>query len=68
MLSKKEMLQEEKDCAEMLGLKLENYRKSLKNIKAPKKEKETSKVEYDNSILKALGFEKSILKKKKNLL
>lgn len=58
------MLREEIDCANMLGLKLEDYRKSLKNIKIPKNEKETTKIKYDNSILKTLGLDESMLKKK----
>lgn len=64
MLTKKQFLQEEKDCASMLGLTLEEYRESLKNIKAPSKENTTSKVDYDNSILKELGLSENMLKKK----
>ncbi len=33
MLSKKEFLKEEKDCAEMLGMTIKEYRNNLKNSK-----------------------------------
>ncbi len=33
MLDKQQFIEEEKDCASMLGLTLKEYRKSLKNIK-----------------------------------
>lgn len=64
MLSKKNFIQEQKDCASMLGISLEEYKKSLKNIKAPKKEKKSKNIKYDNSILKFLGLDETMLKKK----
>lgn len=39
MLSRKEFLKEEKECADMLGLTLKEYRESLKNIKVKKMRK-----------------------------
>lgn len=33
MLNRQQFIEEEKDCASMLGLTLKEYRKSLKNIK-----------------------------------
>lgn len=63
-MSEKEFLEEEKDCAEMLGMSIEEYRKDLKNIKIiQKKDVYYDNVEYDNSFLNFLGFDKSILKK-----
>lgn len=64
MLNKKKFLEEEKECAEMLGLTLEEYRDSIKKTKIPAKEKET-KYTFDNTILVKMGLDESILKKKK---
>ena len=63
MLDKKQFIEEEKDCASMLGLTLKEYRKSLKNIKVNNfnKRNETNK-KYDNSILKSLGLSEKDLK------
>ena len=33
MLDRKQFVEEEKDCASMLGLTLKEYRQSLKNVK-----------------------------------
>ena len=33
MLDKQQFIEEEKDCASMLGLTLKEYRQSLKNVK-----------------------------------
>lgn len=66
MKNKEELLKDEKDCAVMLGMTVEEYRKNLKKTKAPAiKEKKYSKFEYDNSFLKFLGVDESILKKRK---
>ena len=47
MLSKKDVILEEKECAEMLGMSLEEYRKDMKNIKVSSIEKKTLKdIEY----------------------
>lgn len=65
MLSKKDVILEEKECAEMLGMSLEEYRKDMKNIKVSSIEKKTLKdIEYDNSILDYLGICEKDLKKK----
>lgn len=63
MLDKKQFIEEEKDCASMLGLTLKEYRKRLKNIKVNNfnKRNETNK-KYDNSILKSLGLSEKDLK------
>ena len=61
MLDKQQFIEEEKDCASMLGLTLKEYRKSLKNIKVNNFNNETNK-KYDNSILKSLGLSEKDLK------
>lgn len=65
MLSKKETILEDKDCANMLGLQVNEYRESLKSIKAPAKENIDEKnIQYDNNLLKFLGIKQSDLKKR----
>lgn len=64
MIHKNELIKEQKDCANMLGMSLNEYQDSLKNTKVPVKEKDISKVVYDNSILKSLGIKEKMLKKK----
>lgn len=64
MIHKNELIKEQKDCANMLGISLNEYQDSLKNTKVPVKEKDISKVVYDNSILKSLGIKEKMLKKK----
>lgn len=61
MMSKKEFLKSQKECASMLGMNVINYQQYVKNLKVPniKKEKPT----YDNSILNRLGISESMLKK-----
>lgn len=65
MLTKKEAILEDEDCAAMLGVSVEKYRESLNNIKAPTEENiNGKKVEYDNSLLNFLGIKESDLKRK----
>lgn len=66
MLSKKEFLNEEKECADMLGLSIEEYRKNLKNTKISRENK-SKKQRYDNSILEFLGLSSKDLKRRKVL-
>ncbi len=65
MLSRKEFLKEEKECADMLGLTLKEYRESLKKVKLGTSEKKVKNEKYDNSILSFFGVDESMLKKKK---
>jgi len=66
MLSKKQFIEEEKDCAAMLGLTLKEYRQDLKNTKVHNKEYESKRKKvYDNSILYKLGLSEKDLKKRK---
>ena len=66
MSSKKEFFEDEKDCADMLGVSVEEYRNSLKNIKHSSKETKSDNYSFDNSILDYLGLNEECLKKKKN--
>lgn len=64
MLSKKQFIEEEKDCAAMLGLTLKEYRQDLKSTKGHNTESKRKKV-YGNSILYKLGLSEKDLKKRK---
>ena len=66
MISKKEFLEEERDCADMLGVSVEEYRNDLKNVKISTKEIKSDNYSFDNSILNYLGLDEKSLKKKKN--
>ena len=64
MLTRKQYEEEEKECASMLGMTLQEYRNSLKNPKICFFEEDDSvEYEYDNSILELLGVDESILLK-----
>lgn len=65
MLNEQQFIEEEKDCASMLGLTLKQYRDSLKNIKVNTKLQRRRT--YDNSILYELGLTENDLKNKKAL-
>ena len=63
MLNRRQFIEEEKDCASMLGLTLEEYRKSLKNIKVHNyNKKNNTNKKYNNSILKSFGLSEKDLK------
>ena len=64
MISKDEFLEEEKDCADMLGVSVEEYRKNLKKTKLPKGEKKDDNYSFDNSFLNYLGLDDKCLKKR----
>lgn len=64
MLSKKQFIEEEKDCAAMLGLTLKEYRQDLKNTKVHNTES-NEKTIYNNSILYKLGLSEKDLKKER---
>ena len=65
MLNKKEFLADEKYCADMLGMSVDEYRKYVTNTKIPTQEKCSDKGHYDNSILNNLGLSKDDLKNRK---
>lgn len=66
MMSKKEFLDEEKDCASMLGMSLEEYRKYTNDVKVPAVKTKSDK-NYDNTILGKLGLSANDLKTRKVL-
>lgn len=66
MISKKELLKEEKDCASMLGMTLEEYREYTNNTKC-NISKKTKEKKYNNSILSKLGLNINDLKTRKVL-
>jgi len=67
MLTRKHFLEEQQDCADMLGVTLKEYQDDIKNTKAPRKENvNDKKVQYDNSVLKIFGVDETILKRRKN--
>lgn len=65
MSEEKKLLSDEKDCADMLGMTLEEYRKSFENIKVQEshfiKEEDTP---YEKVLLKEIELDESFLKKK----
>lgn len=64
MPSRKEFMSEEKECAEMLGMTLKEYRNDLKNTKVSVYRSTKKK---DNSILKLLGLNEKDLKTRRVL-
>lgn len=66
ILSKKQFIEEEKDCAAMLGLTLKEYRQDLKSTKVHNTES-NEKTIYNNSILYKLGLSEKDLKKRKTV-
>lgn len=64
MMNRKEYIQEQKDCAKMLGKSLKEYKADLKNTTAPKKERNSKNIKYDNSFLKLFNASEIDLKKK----
>ena len=66
MLSKEEFLEEEKDCADMLGVSIDVYHKDLKETKLPKGEKQNDNYSFDNSFLNYLGLNEECLKKRRS--
>ena len=62
MISKKQFIESQKDCANMLGMSLSEYEEYCKKIKVPKQNIDEEKNEYDNSILEFLGLTPKDLK------
>lgn len=64
-MNQKEFIKEEKDCADLVGMSLNEYQKSLEKVVPPKFEKETKEhKEKSKNILKSLGVSESLLKKR----
>ena len=66
MISKDEFLMEEKDCADMLGVSIDEYHKNLEETKLPKGENPNDNYSFDNSFLNYLGLDEGSLKKRKD--
>ena len=64
MMNKKEFVDSQKDCADMLGISLREYQKNIEKIKVPAKTKKEKRT-FDNSILEKLGLKSSDLKNRK---
>ena len=67
MMSEKQFIESQKECASMLGMSLSEYEEYCKNLKVPKDamKADNEKKEYDNSILSFLGLTPKDLKTKK---
>ena len=67
MMSEKQFIESQKDCASMLGMSLSKYEEYCKKIKVPKQKLSEEKIEYDNSILEFLGLTPEDLKVRKDV-
>lgn len=67
MLNSREFEREEKQCADLLGMTIKEYRKYVRDTKIPTTKKSRVKTKYDNSILKVLGLSTNDLKLRKGL-
>ena len=67
MMSEKQFIESQKECAKMLGMSLSEYENYCKDLKVPKQtlnnEELDEKTEYDNSVLTNLGLTPNDLKK-----
>ena len=67
MMSEKQFIESQKDCASMLGMTLSEYEEYCKKIKVPKQNLTEEKIEYDNSVLEFLGLTPEDLKVRKDV-
>lgn len=65
MMSEKQFIRSQKDCADMLGMSLNEYENYCKNVKVVKKR--NVKQRKDDAILKSLGLTKNDLKVRRRL-
>lgn len=63
MMSKKQFIESQKECADMLGMSLVEYQEYCKNVKIPETK---TKVKHNNSILEKLGLTTKDLKVRRN--
>lgn len=67
MMTEKQFIESQKECASMLGMSLSEYQEYCKNLKVPKqKESLTSEEENTSNFLNFLNIEKEQLKKRKD--
>lgn len=67
MMSEKQFIESQKDCANMLRMSSSEYEEYCKKIKVPKQNLDEEKKEYDNSILEFLGLTPEDLKIRKDI-
>ena len=65
MMDKKQLVESQKECASMLGMTLNEYKKYLKNAKV--NEKSQSQQAHQNDFLKIFGIETRNLKLRKEV-
>lgn len=65
MMSEKQFIESQKECANMLGMTLSEYEEYCEDLKVPKQIMNNEKTKYDNSILNVLGLTPKDLKTKK---
>ncbi len=69
MMNEKQFIESQKECAAMLGMSLSDYQEYCRVLKFPNNEKHTNDKKDDGNtykILKQLGIDSSILKKRKD--
>lgn len=64
MMSEKQFIESQKECASMLGMTLSEYQNYCNDVKVPKIDV-YKKQKYDNKILSFLGLKPKDLKKRK---
>ena len=62
MMDSTDFLADEKECAKMLDMTLQEYRTYLKTVKVPKKSNVKKKSDYNDTFLKKMGLTEEILK------
>ena len=62
MLNEKEFIESQKECAKMLGMSLNEYKKYCKNVKVHNRESLSKEEGNTYKFLECLGIDKSILK------
>lgn len=68
MMSEKQFIDSQKECASMLGMTLSEYQKYCKELKVPTQDDISDEQnDYDtNDILDFLGIDQNMLKKRKD--
>lgn len=66
MMTEKEFIESQKECAAMLGMSLSEYEKYCKNLKVSNEKEEISKEGNTDEFLDFLGIGKEILKVRKD--
>ena len=63
MMTEKQFIESQKECASMLGMSLSEYQEYCKNLKVPKqKENLANEEENTSNFLNFLNIEKNLLK------